>query len=69
MSLAEIKAEIAKLTPDEVAELKRELARDPLDDPQYVAEMAWRVREMEAGRHVVTRDEVLNRARELGIDL
>lgn len=67
MSLAEIKAEIAKLSPAEVAELKSDLIRDPLSDPAYLAELARRHREMEAGRHVITRDEVLKRAHELGI--
>lgn len=57
MSLAEIKAEIAKLTPEELAELKRELIRDPFDDPAYIAELTRRNRDAEQGERVVDDEE------------
>ncbi len=66
MSLAEIKAEIAKLSPEEVAELKRYLGRDPFDDPEYRAEMARRGEDMRQGRNVVTKEEMYSRLRAAG---
>jgi hypothetical protein len=69
MSLAEIKAEIAKLPPDEVAELKQHLSSDPFDDPEYRAEMARRYDDFLQGRNIVTKEEVYARLRAAGRDI
>jgi hypothetical protein len=61
MSLAEIKAEIAKLSPEEVVELKQHLSSDPWDDPEYLAELDRRHAEMQRGINVLTKEEVLAR--------
>jgi hypothetical protein len=69
MSLAEIKNEIAKLTPAEVAELRRELIPDPFDDPAYREEMTRRGEDMRQGRNIVTKEEMYARLRAAGRDV
>jgi hypothetical protein len=66
MSLAEIKAEISKLTPEERAELRRELMRNPLDDSEYMAEIERRHAEMLRGVNKLTKEEVYARLRAAG---
>lgn len=66
MSLAELKDEIAKLSPDELAELRRELLPDPFDDPAYREEMARRYDDFVHGRNIVTKDEMYARLRAAG---
>jgi len=69
MSLAEIKDEIAKLSPAEVSELKRYLNRDRLDDAEYLVEMDRRHDEMQRGLNTVTKEEMYARLRAAGRDV
>lgn len=70
MSLAEIKAELPKLTPAERTALARALeALRTLDDPVFVAELSMRMDEMERGINVVTSDEMYARLRAAGHDV
>ena len=70
MSLAEIKAEIAKLSPDERAQLRRELTPTvEIDDPAYWAEIDRRHAEMEQGVNVVTKEQMYARLRAAGLDI
>jgi hypothetical protein len=67
MSLAEIKAELPKLTPAERAALARELELlQDFNDPAFVAELTRRNREAERGENVVTDEEFRARLQALG---
>ena len=70
MSLAEIKAELPKLTPAERAELRRALIDyQQIDDPGYWAETDLRVSEMERGMNVVSKEEMYARLQAAGRSL
>lgn len=70
MSLAEIKAEVAKLTPAERAELRDHLASlKPFDDPAFMSELDRRHDEMERGINVVSSEEMYRRLRTAGRDI
>ena len=69
MSLAEIRAEIAKLTPEEKAELRDELAPNPLEDDELMDEVVRRHEEMERGINVVTREQLYERLRAAGFNV
>lgn len=69
MSVAEIRAAIAKLNPQEKAKLREGLAINRLEDEAYLDEIARRARDMERGINVVSREQMYERLRAAGIDV
>jgi hypothetical protein len=70
MSVAEIKQQISKLSRDERAELEAQLeVMKAFDDPEYMAEITRRCRDAEQGIHVLTKEQMLARLREAGVEL
>ena len=70
MSLAEIKAELSKLTPAERAELRRApIEYQQIDDPDYWTEADLRVSEMDHGVNVVSKEEMYARLKAAGRNL
>ena len=67
MSLAEIKAELPKLTAAERAVLARELKNfEAFNDPELMERITQRLDEAERGEHVISKEEMYRRLREAG---
>lgn len=67
MSLAEITAELPKLTPAERAALATELQNfQPFNTPGLLERIAQRLDDAERGEKVVSKEELYRRLREAG---
>ena len=67
MSLAEIKAELPKLTPEERAALAQELQNFlPFNDPDLMARIETAIDDAERGEKTHSKDELFRRLRAAG---
>ena len=67
MSLAEIKAELPKLTPEERAVLAQELQNfRPFNDPELMARIERAIDDAEQGENIHSKDEMFRRLRAAG---
>ena len=67
MSLAEIKAELPKLTPEERAALAQELQNFlPFNDPDLMARIERAIDDAERGENIHSKDELFRRLRAAG---
>jgi hypothetical protein len=67
MSLAEITAELPKLTPAERAALARELQNfEPFDDPELMARLTRGIDEAERSEGVISKEEMQRRLHAAG---
>ncbi len=70
MSLAEITAELPKLTPAERAALARELQHfKPFDDAGLMARLSQSIDEAERGENIISKEEMLRKLRAAGCDV
>lgn len=69
MSVEEIRAEVAKLTPEEQAEVRKELFPQPFEGDGLIEELEHNRAEMErCGYDVVSREVYRARLRAIGVD-